>query len=195
MAKKNIGRAFDIYPMPVVMIGTVVDDKPNFMTAAWITKLNTTPPLVGLSLGHGQHTAKGIKQTGEFSVNFPSVEQAVLADYCGLVHGYAEDKSAHIDIFRGALKAAPMVRQCPLTAECRLTQIVELPKDFLFIGEVMSVYASEAILTDGHVDPVKLRPFVLTMPGNDYWALGERIGDAWSIGKALVKPAEGPRTT
>jgi flavin reductase (DIM6/NTAB) family NADH-FMN oxidoreductase RutF len=189
MAKKNIGKAFDIYPMPVVIVGTVTDDKPNFMTAAWITKLNSTPPLVGLSIGHGQHTAKGIQQTGEFSINVPSVDEMVLTDYLGLVHGYAEDKSAHVEIFQGALKAAPMVRQCPLTMECRLTQVVELPKDYLFIGEVMSVYASEAVLTDGRVDPVKLRPFVLTMPTTGYWALGERIGDPWSIGKALVKPA------
>jgi len=188
MAKKNIGKAFDIYPMPVVIVGTVTDDKPNFMTAAWITKLNSTPPLVGLSLGHGQHTAKGIQQTGQFSINYPSVDEMILTDYLGLVHGFAEDKSAHVDIFNGALKSAPMVRQCPVTMECRLTQTVELPKDYLFIGEVMSVYASESVLTDGHVDPVKLRPFVLTMPTTGYWALGERIGDPWSVGKALVKP-------
>lgn len=190
MAKKNIGKSFDICPMPVIIVGALTDDKPNFMTAAWITKLNSAPPLLGLSLGQGQHTAKGIRQNGEFSINYPSIDQAVLTDYLGLVHGYDEDKSAHVKIFQGALKAAPMVQQCPVTMECRLTQTVELPKDFLFIAEVVSVYASEAVLTEGRVDAVKLRPFVLTMPGNGYWALGERIGDAWSIGKTLKKPVE-----
>jgi flavin reductase (DIM6/NTAB) family NADH-FMN oxidoreductase RutF len=190
MAKKNIGRSFNIYPMPVVIVGTVTDGKPNFMTAAWITKLHSDPPLVGVSLGYKQHTAKGIQQTSQFSISFPSVDQAVLVDYFGLVHGYEEDKAAHIDIFQGALESAPMVRQCPLTMECRLSQTIELPKDFFFIGEVANVYATEAVLTDGAVDVTKLRPFVLTMPGNGYWALGERIGDAWSIGKELVKPSE-----
>jgi hypothetical protein len=47
------------------------------------------------------------------------------------------------------------------------------------------------VLTDGKIDPVKLRPFVLTMPGNTYWALGEAVGEAWSIGKAMLKTAEG----
>ena len=51
MAKKNIGRSFNIYPMPVVIVGTVTDGKPNFMTAAWITKLHYEPPLVGIALG------------------------------------------------------------------------------------------------------------------------------------------------
>ena len=190
MVKKNIGRSFNIFPMPVVVVGTVTDGKPNFMTVAWTTKLHSDPPLVGIALGLKQHTAKGIRQTSEFSVSFPSVDQAVLVDYCGLVHGYEEDKSAHIDIFRGALESAPMVRQCPLTMECRLTQTVELPNDYFFIGEVANVYASESVLTDGAVDAAKLRPFVLTMPGNSYWALGERIGDAWGIGKALIKSKE-----
>jgi flavin reductase (DIM6/NTAB) family NADH-FMN oxidoreductase RutF len=187
VAKKNIGKSFDIYPMPVVLIGTVTDGKPNFMTAAWITKLHSSPPLVGVSLGERQHTAKGIQQTGEFSISYPSTDQAVLADYLGLVHGYEEDKSQHVEIFKGALESAPMVRQCPVSLECRLTQTVELPHDFFFIGEVVNVYASESVLTEGKIDPVKLRPFVLTMPGNAYWALGEYLGPAWEIGKALLK--------
>ena len=57
MAKQNLGKNFNIYPMPVVIVGTVTDGKPNFMTAAWLTKLNTEPPLVGVSLGLHQHTA------------------------------------------------------------------------------------------------------------------------------------------
>jgi flavin reductase (DIM6/NTAB) family NADH-FMN oxidoreductase RutF len=191
MAKKNVGKSFNIFPMPVVIVGTVTDGKPNFMTAAWITKLNSDPPLLGVSLGRRQHTAKGIEQSQQFSVSFPSVDQMTLTDYLGLVHGYEEDKAAHVDIFRGALESAPMVRQCPLTLECRLAQKVDLPKDFFFIGEVANVYASEAVLTNGKVDPVKLRPFVLTMPGNTYWALGQPVGEAWSIGKTMLQPAEG----
>lgn len=185
MAKKNIGKSFNIYPMPVVIVGSIVDGKPNFMTAAWITKLHSDPPLVGVALGVRQHTAKGIRQTGQFSISFPSVDQVVLTDYCGLVHGYEEDKTEGVEIFMGELDSAPMVLECPLSMECRLSQTVELPNDYLFIGEVANVYATEGILSGGVVDVAKLRPFVLTMPGNTYWALGEPVGEAWQIGKAL----------
>lgn len=190
MAKKNIGRSFNIYPMPVVIVGTITDGKPNFMTVAWVAKLHHEPPLVGIALGRKQHTAKGIQQTGQFSVSCPSIDQAVLVDYCGLVHGYQEDKTAHIDVFKGSLDSAPMVRQCPLTMECRLSQTVELPNDYFFIGEVANAYATESVLTGGEVDVAKLRPFVLTMPDNSYWALGDRVGDAWGMGKALLKSAD-----
>lgn len=186
MARKNLGNSFNIFPMPVVIIGTVTDGKPNFMTAAWITKLNSDPPLVGVSLGQRQHTAKGILQSGQFSVNYPTVDQVVLADYCGLVHGYEQDKSAHLNVVTGALESAPMVRECPVSLECTLYHTVELPKDYFFIGEVANVYADESVLTAGKIDPRKLRPFMLTMPGNTYWALGEPIAEAWSVGKALL---------
>jgi len=187
MIKKNIGKDFNIYPMPVVIVGTMVDGRPNFMTAAWVTKLHSDPPLVGISLGRRQHTAKGIQETREFGISFPSVDQAVLADYCGLVHGYEEDKSAHIDIFSGALSGAPMVRQCPLTLEAKLEQTIDLPNDLFFIGEVVSTYATESILTEGKVDSAKLRPFVVTMPDLMYWSLGAPVGQAWSIGKELLR--------
>ncbi len=187
MAKKNIGRQFDIYPMPVVLVGTITDGKPNFMTAAWVTKVHSDPPMLALSLGTRQHTAKGIRQTGQFSLSYPSVEQAALADYLGLVHGWEEDKTEHLQIFTGALEAAPMVRECPVSLECRLVQTVELAHDFLFVGEVVNVYATESVLTDGKIDAIKLRPFVLTMPSNAYWALGEYVGPAWEMGKALRK--------
>jgi len=79
-----------------------------------------------------------------------------------------------------------MVRQCPVGMECQLFQTVDMPGGYLFIGQVMGTYASEAVLTEGELDFAKLQPLLLTMPGNSYWKLGERVGDAWSIGKALL---------
>jgi len=50
---------------------------------------------------------------------------------------------------------------------------------------VAGVFADEAVLSDGRVDTWKLQPLVLTRPDNMYWALGEAVGPAWEIGKAL----------
>ena len=184
MAKQSIGDNFT-YPMPVVMVGAVINGSPNFMTAAWFTTLNFAPPLIGVSLGKDKHTTQGVLETGQFSINLPSVRQAALADYCGLVSGRDENKAAEIDVFFGALESAPMVGQCPLNMECRVTQTVELPDHYLFVAEIAGVHCEEAALTGGMVDLEKLQPFVLVMPANAYKALGEHVGDAWEIGKAL----------
>jgi flavin reductase (DIM6/NTAB) family NADH-FMN oxidoreductase RutF len=78
-----------------------------------------------------------------------------------------------------------MIRECPLCFECRLVQEVDLPVDTFFIGEIVSVYAEEAALTNGQPDIRKMNPFTLTMPDNSYWCVGEKVGQAWSAGKNL----------
>lgn len=183
-AKRRID-AFNMYPMPAVIVGTETDGKPNFMTVAWAVKLQGSPPLVGIVVSRGHHTARGIGQTGQFSVSFPSHEQAVLADYCGLYSGRHEDKAAKVEVFRGTLEAAPMVGQCPLTAECRLQQTVELRASFFYIGEVVNVYADEDVLHGDEIDTARLRPIAFTRPEKVYWTLGQIIGPAWKMGEAL----------
>jgi len=51
----------------------------------------------------------------------------------------------------------------------------------------VGVYAEESLLTDGHPDPEKVNPFVLSMPDNRFWGLGDCVGRAWHEGKSLKK--------
>lgn len=46
MAKINIGQNIFSPTMSVTLLGTTVNDKPNFMTLAWITRANSNPPLL-----------------------------------------------------------------------------------------------------------------------------------------------------
>ncbi len=170
------------YPMPVTLIGVIVEGRANFMPASWITRLENKPPLIGVALGR-HYTNRGIEEHGEFSVNVPGVELLEATDYCGLVSGAKTDKSSVFETFAGALTHAPMIAACPVTLECTLYQRVALPAHVLYIGEVISVYSEECYLTRGQPDEAKTHPFMLTMPHNGYWALGERVGQAWHSGK------------
>jgi flavin reductase (DIM6/NTAB) family NADH-FMN oxidoreductase RutF len=76
-----------------------------------------------------------------------------------------------------------MIEECPVCIECKLVEVVSLPSQFLFLGEVVAVFADQNCLSDGKPDVQKLNPFVLTMPDNRYWALGDQVGKAWSIGR------------
>jgi flavin reductase (DIM6/NTAB) family NADH-FMN oxidoreductase RutF len=139
--------------------------------------------MLGIALGKSHHTNKGIREFGEFSVSVPGDDLMKAVDYAGLVSGSRVDKSVLFDPFYGELRHAPMVRECPLTMECRVVRIVDLPVNEFFIGEIVGVYTEERFLTDGKPDMVKLKPFVLSMPDNHYWSLGESIGRAWQSGK------------
>jgi flavin reductase (DIM6/NTAB) family NADH-FMN oxidoreductase RutF len=173
------------YPMPMTLVGAVVENRPNFLAAAWVVRVNFQPPMIGVALGKRHHTNAGIHDHKAFSVNIPGRDLMEKTDYCGIVTGKTADKSRLFDIFYGDLPQAPMIRECPLCFECRLVQEVDLPVDTFFIGEIVSVYAEEAALTNGQPDIKKMNPFTLTMPDNSYWGVGEKVGQAWSAGKNL----------
>ena len=183
MSKIQIDRNAFIYPMPMVLVGATVNGKPNFMAAAWVTRVNYDPPLIGVCVGASHHTHVGIEAHGQFSVNIPGSDLIQATDYCGLVSGKRVDKSACFETFVGELEFAPMIKACPLTMACRVTQAVSLPSDTIFIGEIVAAYTEERYLSDGKPDVHKMQPFVLTMPDNNYWRIGEHAGKAWSIGK------------
>ncbi len=54
-----------------------------------------------------------------------------------------------------------------------------------FIGEIINIYSEDQFLTEGEPDVKKINPFVLTMPDNRFWSVGECIGKAWNAGKAI----------
>ena len=76
-----------------------------------------------------------------------------------------------------------MIMEFPVSIECRLFDILELPTNDLFIGEVVAAYTERKYLTDDNLDIKKINPLILTMPDNNYWKVGEHAGNAWEIGK------------
>lgn len=184
MEKISIGQNFFI-PMPVVLVGTKVAGTDNFMTVGWCTRANANPPMILCGIGNNHFTPKGIRETKTFSVNIPSSDLVVKTDYCGMVSGEKTDKSHVFTVFYGTLGTAPMIRECPVTLECRLVEAVTLPTNTVFIGEIAGAYADERVMKDGKPDFSAIDPLFLTMPDNKYRTLGKPAGDAWNIGKKL----------
>jgi flavin reductase (DIM6/NTAB) family NADH-FMN oxidoreductase RutF len=190
MKKLEIGQNACLYPMPIVLVGTVVGGKANFMTAAWINRVNFKPPLIAVALGKSHYSQEGILENKSFSINIPGRSMVEVTDYCGLVSGKTIDKSELFELFYGTIATAPMIGECPLNMECALVQTVELPSNYLFIGEIAGAYCEERFMTDGKPDIKKMDPLVLTVPDNRYWSVGDCVGNAWSIGKRLKRTTE-----
>jgi hypothetical protein len=65
-----------------------------------------------------------------------------------------------------------------------------LSRKTFFIAEIVIIYCDDMFLTDFKPDMAKIKPFVLTMPDNHFWALGACIGKAWHAGKKFRKPSK-----
>lgn len=172
-------------PMSVVLVGTRLEEKANFMPVGWCCRANLAPPMLCCGIHRAHATPGGIRETGTFSVNVPSAAQLVETDYCGLVSGATTDKSGVFEVVWGELGSAPMIAACPVAMECRVVEIVSLPSHDLVIGEIVAAYADPAVLNDGRVEMDAVDPLVLTMPDNAYRSLGEKRGHAWSAGRRL----------
>jgi flavin reductase (DIM6/NTAB) family NADH-FMN oxidoreductase RutF len=185
MEKATIKKDLFCLPWTQTILGTHYEGKANFMALDWLTRVNYQPPMLGICVNkmHASNTA--VRDTGEFSVNVPSTDMVEITDYTGLVSGKRADKSGLFEVFYGELKAAPMIKTCPITMECKVVQTVELPTNTFFIGEIVNIYSEERFLTDGNPDVKKINPFVLTMPDNRFWSIGECVGKAWDAGKSL----------
>ena len=53
------------------------------------------------------------------------------------------------------------------------------------VGQHVNVCADESVLTEGKIDPKKLRPITYDPVNHDYLVLGEVAGKAFSDGKKL----------
>jgi flavin reductase (DIM6/NTAB) family NADH-FMN oxidoreductase RutF len=178
-------------PMPVVLVGSRLGGRANFMPAGWVCRANLAPPILCCGISRAHATPLAIRETGTFSVNVPSADALVATDYCGIVSGAATDKSGVFEVIYGELGSAPMIADCPIAMECRVVEIVSLPSHDLVIGEIVAAYADPSIVADGRIDITAADPLLLTMPDNTYRSLGRERGRAWSAGLALKEEREG----
>ena len=76
---------------------------------------------------------------------------------------------------------APLIDELPMALECRVKKY----EDEILVGEIVNVSADESVLTDGKIDPAKLRPITFDPMNNTYIGLGKVIGKAFGDGLQL----------
>jgi flavin reductase (DIM6/NTAB) family NADH-FMN oxidoreductase RutF len=185
MGKIVIEKDLFCLPWTQTILGTHLEGKANFMALDWLTRVNYKPPMLGICVNKHNASHAAILETEEFSVNVPTTDMVEVTDYTGLVSGKRTDKSDLFEVFYGELKSAPMITTCPINIECRVEKTIELPTNSFFIGEIINIFTEDRFLTEGKPDVKKINPFLLTMPDNRFWSVGENIGKAWNAGKAL----------
>lgn len=185
--RQNFGKKPWIYPQPVLMIATYDENgNPDIMNAAWGGVGDDTQIFLCLSAGH--KTTKNLLARKAFTVSMATEDYTAACDYLGIASGNdTPDKveKSGLHVHKSEFVDAPVIDELPLCLECEL--ISYEPEHCHLFGEIVNVSADDSILTEGKVDPKKLRPLVFDICGHSYYGLGEAVGKAFSDGMKLKK--------
>ena len=187
--KKSFGAKTLAFPNPVWCVGSYdIKGQPNLMTIAWGGICCSKPPAVTISLRKATYTYGNIMAQKAYTINIPSVKYVKEADYVGMASGKRENKfeTTGLTAVRSDLVDAPYVDEFPMILECKVIHTYEIGLHTQFIGEIIDVKVDQATLTDkGLPDMVKVEPFIYGGEIQAYHLIGEKIADAFQIGKKL----------
>ena len=151
MAKKIFKPGALLNPLPLVMasLGETPEEY-NIITIAWTGIVNSDPPMTYLSIRPSRHSHGILKRTGEFVINLTPISLAKAADYCGVRSGRDENKftSQKLTPIPADLVKAPIIQECPVNLECKVTQFIPYPSHDMFVAEIIRVHADENLLDE-----------------------------------------------
>ncbi len=188
--KKRLGPIERLFPMPCALVVGGSLEFADTLAVAWINIVSSTPPTVAMGLRESRNTLDLIRRGGTFTVNIPPASLAAEVDFCGTTPGAKTDKFAAtgLTLTPSALVAAPLIEQCPFNLECRVTEEVEVGSYRVVLGEIVEAHADTSVLSDPGgdvVDMAALDPLVYIAGAREYWRLGGKVADAYSVGRAF----------
>ncbi len=179
--KQNIGSVLALYPKPMTVIGTEVDERVNWLVVGHTGIIGHDRILVSMSKSH--YTNQGIRESKRLSVNLVSREMLPKADYVGSVSGASVDKSEAFEYHWGENRT-PVIDASPLTMECDVVDIYETEGFDNFVCSIANTYAAPEVLDDnGKLDYTRLKPVLFEFPTYSYLATGEIIGKCLNLDK------------
>lgn len=189
--KRSLGRLPLLYPEPVLLVGTYdADGKANVMVAAWGGICCSEPLSLSVSIRPERWTHDPLLARKAFTVGIPSEGMLAAADCVGLASGRRYDKFAMAGLtpVRAEKVDAPYAAECPVVLECSLTRSLNLGVHTMMIGAIEDVKVNEDCLDpSGQPDIYKILPLIFDTGSRAYYGIGKRLGDAFSVGKSLLK--------
>ena len=165
-----------LYPAPPVLV-SCGRERPNVLTLAWAGTISSNPPSVSISVRPTRFSHKLIVDASEFVVNLPRADQVEIVDYCGHASGREVDKfqACGLTPVPASKVGVPLVAECPISLECKVTHHLNMGVHDLFIGEVVAIQADESVLNErGQLD--FQRAGLLAYVGGYYYELGRLLG-------------------
>ncbi len=177
MGRKTWKAGTFVYPIPAVLVSCGDENEKNILTVAWTGTICTDPAMAYISVRKERHSYDIIKKTGEFCINLTNEDLAYATDYCGVKSGKDVNKFEEMKLTPevASIIKAPMIKESPVSIECRVKEIKELGSHDMFIAEVLAINVDDKYLDEtGRFDMQKCR--LIAYSHGEYYKLGEKIG-------------------
>ena len=165
-----------VAPVPCVMVSLGDMEKSNIITVAWCGITNTVPPKTYISVRPSRYSYEILKEKREFVINLTPSALAKKADWCGTYTGRKVDKFEKCSLTKEKASKidAPMISECPISIECKVTDIIPLGSHDMFLADIVAVNVEKTLL-EGDKLCIN-RAHLCAFAHGEYYKLGERIG-------------------
>ena len=166
-----------LYPIPAVMVSCGTMEKSNIITVAWTGILNTDPAMVYISVRPSRHSYNMIKEQGEYVINLTTRDLAKATDWCGVKTGAKVDKFKEMNLHKEKANfvKCPMIKESPVSVECKVKEIRELGSHHMFVAEVLAINADEKYIDEKGAFDISKCDLIAYSNGH-YYTLGKKIG-------------------
>jgi flavin reductase (DIM6/NTAB) family NADH-FMN oxidoreductase RutF len=157
---------------PVYLLSSEYKGKRNIITIGMFAYFSGKPTLVGVGIASSRYSFDLIRQSGEYVVNAVDKKLMEAVCVCGEKSGREVDKFelAKLTPEKGVKVNAPLIKESPVSIECKVVKEVEAGDHVWFIGEVLAAHVREGYeWSEG---------LLFKWIGEDgfYYKVGERIG-------------------
>ena len=189
MAKKVWKPGTFVYPIPAALITSGDMENSNILTVAWTGIMNTNPAIVYISVRPERYSYNLIKENKEFAINLTNKDLAFATDWCGVRSGAKYDKFKEMKLTKEKAEfiKAPLIKESPVSIECKVIEEKTYGSHTTFIAEVLSIDADEKYMDEnGAFDISKCE--LIAYANGGYYVLGKKIGKfGYSVEKKKTK--------
>jgi flavin reductase (DIM6/NTAB) family NADH-FMN oxidoreductase RutF len=187
---KDFGARPYLFPMPTYMIGTYnEDDSVDVMMMAWGGIC--AEDMVALNLEANHKTVANIKARKAFTLAVPGTDTLNESDFFGIATSNKMDdkfERSGLHAVKSVRVDAPVIMEYPVTLECEAIGFQNQPYGLRILGKIVNVIADEKVLDEkGRIDAAKIHAFAFDQMQNGYYAIGEKVGQAWHNGVKYMK--------
>ena len=161
--------------MPVVIIAAYgADGSICAMNAAWAQICDMDK--IALFIDADHKTTKNIMET---------------ADFFGIATGNKMpdkfDRSG-CQAVKSEFVNAPVIAEYPVALECEFLEEINTANMHAIVGKIVNVSAEESVVGDkDKILPEKVNALIFDQYRSGYYAVGDKVGQAWNAGAGLMK--------